>query len=131
MCYFIDLMSSVLYYNAESSRNKENPLNEFVCPNYWPILYLWLANIGQALKTTRMEVQHLIILTLKKSGCMNVLSKIYGSDCTKERPEGHQNHYASSSRDHEYSQQVSKLPGSFQDVLLWVKVDSLTDIPSY
>jgi hypothetical protein len=28
MCYFIVLMSSLLFYNVENSKNKEKPLNE-------------------------------------------------------------------------------------------------------
>ena len=28
MCYFIVLMSSLLFYNVENSNNKEKPLNE-------------------------------------------------------------------------------------------------------
>ena len=33
MCYFLVLMSSLLFYNAENSKNKEKPCNEQVCPN--------------------------------------------------------------------------------------------------
>jgi hypothetical protein len=34
MCYFIVLMSSLLFYNVEHSKNKEKPLNELMCPNF-------------------------------------------------------------------------------------------------
>ena len=35
MHYFIVLMSSLLFYNVKkNSKNKEKPLNEYVCPNF-------------------------------------------------------------------------------------------------
>ena len=40
-CYFIVLISSVSFYNVENSPNKEKPLNEQVCPNYWMVLYMY------------------------------------------------------------------------------------------
>ena len=40
MCYFIVLMSSLLFYNVENILNKEKPLNEYVCPNFWPVVYI-------------------------------------------------------------------------------------------
>ena len=41
MCYYIALMSSLLFYIVEPSKNKENPLNEKVCPNFWLVLYVF------------------------------------------------------------------------------------------
>ena len=35
MCSFIVLMSSILICNVEKYLNKEKPLNEKVCPNFW------------------------------------------------------------------------------------------------
>ena len=45
MCYFIVVMSSLLFYNIENSKNKEKPLKELVCPNFWLVLYVnvWYA----------------------------------------------------------------------------------------
>jgi len=40
MCSFIVLMPSVRIYNVNSHENKENALNEKVCPNFWPVLYM-------------------------------------------------------------------------------------------
>ena len=34
------LMPSVRIYNVNSHENKENALNEKVCPNFWPVLYM-------------------------------------------------------------------------------------------
>ena len=45
MCYFIVLLSSLLFYNVENSTNKEKPLNEKVCPNFWLVLYIWIGSI--------------------------------------------------------------------------------------
>ena len=39
MCSVIVLMSSLLFYNVENRKNKENPLNEEVCPNFGLVLY--------------------------------------------------------------------------------------------
>ena len=33
-CYFIVVMSSLLFYNVENSKNKEKSWNESVCPNF-------------------------------------------------------------------------------------------------
>ena len=41
MCYFIVLMSSLLFYNVENSKNKEKPLNEWLFPNFWMVLYMY------------------------------------------------------------------------------------------
>ena len=32
--YFIVVMSSLLFYNVENNKNKEKPLNEWVCPYF-------------------------------------------------------------------------------------------------
>ena len=40
MSYFIGLMSSLLFYNVENNQNKENPLSEYVCSNFWLVLYM-------------------------------------------------------------------------------------------
>jgi len=42
MCSFIVLMPSVRIYNVNSHENKENALNEKVCPNFWPVLYVYM-----------------------------------------------------------------------------------------
>ena len=42
MCYFIVLMSSLLFYNVENSTNKEKPLNESVCPN---CVYMYICRL--------------------------------------------------------------------------------------
>ena len=34
MCYFIMLMSSLLFYNVEKSKNYDKPLNERACANF-------------------------------------------------------------------------------------------------
>jgi hypothetical protein len=39
VCSFIVLMSSLLSYNIEDRKNKEKPLNEWVCLNFWLVLY--------------------------------------------------------------------------------------------
>ena len=38
MCSFIVLMPSVRFYNVNSHENKEKPLNEKVCPNFWLVV---------------------------------------------------------------------------------------------
>ena len=34
------IITSVRIYNVISDENKENTLNEKVCPNFWPVLYI-------------------------------------------------------------------------------------------
>jgi cellulose synthase/poly-beta-1,6-N-acetylglucosamine synthase-like glycosyltransferase len=41
MCYFVMLMSSLLFYNVENSKSKEKPLNELVCPIFMCTLLLY------------------------------------------------------------------------------------------
>jgi hypothetical protein len=44
MCYFIVLMSSLLFYNVENSQIKENPLNEKVVQTFdWYCIYIYSA----------------------------------------------------------------------------------------
>ena len=40
MCSFIVLIPSVRIHNVNGDENKENTLNEKVCPNFWPVLYV-------------------------------------------------------------------------------------------
>ena len=40
MCSFIVLMPSVRIYNVNSRENKEKPLNEKMCPNFWLVVYI-------------------------------------------------------------------------------------------
>jgi hypothetical protein len=42
MSYFIVLMSSLLFYKVEHSKNNEKPLTEYVCPNFWLVLYRYI-----------------------------------------------------------------------------------------
>ena len=45
VCYFIVLMSSLLFYNVENSKNKEKPLNEQGClltGTVWFICHIYL-----------------------------------------------------------------------------------------
>ena len=37
MCYFLVLMSLLLFYNVE---NKDKPLDEYVCANFWLVQYI-------------------------------------------------------------------------------------------
>jgi amino acid transporter len=39
MCYFIVLMSLLLFYDVENSKDKEKSLNELVFLNFWPVVY--------------------------------------------------------------------------------------------
>ena len=44
MCSFIVLMPSVRIYNINSHENEGKTLNEKVCLNVWPVLYVTLLN---------------------------------------------------------------------------------------
>ena len=41
---FIVLMPSVRIYNVNSHENKEETLNERVCPNFWLVMYVYLVS---------------------------------------------------------------------------------------
>uniref|UniRef100_A0A672YUR6 Leucine rich repeat containing 69 n=1 Tax=Sphaeramia orbicularis TaxID=375764 RepID=A0A672YUR6_9TELE len=57
MCSFIVLMPSVRIYNENSHENKENAMNEKVCPNFWPLTELNLGN--NSLKEVPAVLAHL------------------------------------------------------------------------